>query len=124
MYQKLVLFLWNQRESFNLQKFQQLQGIVILKERLEEIAKEELWKQSEKIILLRLNVLRRIVSHNVQIEIFACISFDRHAEFRSFTISFLCKNRWIFHKVESIRFKTILFHFIYSRTQLPLLLLS
>lgn len=51
MYLKLVLFLWNQRESFNLQKFQQLQGIIILKEWLEEIAKEELWKQPEKIIL-------------------------------------------------------------------------
>lgn len=124
MYLKLVLFFRNRKESFDLQNFQQLQGIIILKERPEEIAKKELWKQPEKIILLRLNVLRRIVSHNVQIEIFACISFDRHAEFCSFTISFLCKNWWIFHKVEPIRFKTILFHFIRSPTQLPLLLLS
>lgn len=124
MYLKLVLFFRNRKESFNLQKLQQLQGIIILKERPEEIAEKELWKQPEKIILLRLNVLRRIVSHNVQIEIFACVSFDRHAEFCSFTISFLRKNWWIFYKVEPIRFKTILFHFIHSRKQLSLLLLS
>lgn len=30
----------------------------------------------------------------------------------SFAISSLCKNWWVFHKAERIRFKTVLFHFI------------
>lgn len=58
---------------------------------------------------LKRKVERYLEKITVSRNCFSRRSIDRGC---SFAISSLCKNWWVFHKAERIRFKTVLFHFI------------